>query len=184
MQRYLWEVYNAWNFQFCEKRIVSNPKGINRKSWCLLFCSLMLREDVKKKLNMTDKVKYESWCDWTFSQKSNKVSALIFWKNPIWGFLKNRARWKFWQMGQWRNFHFVRRVYRGRSPLCRECKGVQLHARVKGQSPLSGQGWNALPSDLMPASSRTGYYLANCVTQNHFREWPPHEKSLWNARGR
>lgn len=55
-------------------------------------------------------------------------------------------------------------------------KGRQLHAGVKGQSPLSGQGWNALPSDLMLASSRTGYYLANCVTQNYFREWPPHEK--------
>ena len=119
-----------------------------------------------------------------FFQKSDKVSALIFWENPIWGFLKYRAKREFWQMGQCRNFHFVRRVYRGRSPLCRECKGAQLHAGVKGQSPLSGQGWNALPSDLMPASSRTGYYLANCVTQNHFRGWPPHEKSLWNARGR
>lgn len=54
------KVVDYEKFQFCEKRIVSNPKGINRKSWCLLFCSLMLREDVKKKLNMTDKVKYES----------------------------------------------------------------------------------------------------------------------------
>ena len=163
---------------------MSNPKGINRKKLVPFVLLINAQRGCKEKLNMTDKVKYESWCDWTFSPKSDKVSALIFWENPIWGFLKNRARWKFWQMGQCQKLHFVRRVYRGQSPLCRECKGAQLHAGVKGQSPLSGQGWNALPSDLMPASSRTGYYLANCVTQNHFREWPPHEKSLWNARGR
>lgn len=29
-------------------------------------------------MNMTDKVKYESRCIWTFSKKSNKVSDLIF----------------------------------------------------------------------------------------------------------
>ena len=33
---------------------------------------------VERRDNMTDKVKYESRCNWTFSQKSDKVSALIF----------------------------------------------------------------------------------------------------------
>ena len=38
----------------------------------------MLREDAKKKLNMTGEVKYESRCNLDFFQKSDKVSALIF----------------------------------------------------------------------------------------------------------
>ena len=65
-------------FQFCEKRIVSNPKGINRKKLVPFILLINDQRGCKIKLNMTGEVKYESRCDWTFFKKSDKVSALIF----------------------------------------------------------------------------------------------------------
>ena len=65
---------------------------------------------------------------------------LLFLRKPDLRIFEKPGEMKFRQMGQCRKLHFVRQVYRGRSPLCRECKGAQRHAGVKGQSPLSGQG--------------------------------------------
>lgn len=58
-----------------------------------------------------------------FSKKVTKCRLLFLSKSDL-RIKKNRARWKFRQMGQCRKLHFVRQVCRGRSPLCRECKGV------------------------------------------------------------
>ena len=125
---------------------------------------------------MTDKVRCKSRCDWTFSKEVTKCRLLFFEKIRFEDFWKtgrneNSDRWD-----RVRNYILSGGCTEGGALCAGNAKGRQLHAGVKGQSPLSGQGWNALPSDLMPASSRTGYYLANCVTQNHFRGWPPHEK--------
>ena len=103
----------------------------------------MLREDAKKKLNMTNKVKYESWCDWTFSQKSGKVSALIFWENPIWGFLKNRARWNSDRWDSVGNYILSGRCTEGGALCAGNAKGRsamlglrgKAHYRVKGETP-------------------------------------------------
>ena len=65
-------------FQFCEKRIVSNPKGINRKKLVPFVLLINAQRRCKEKLNMTDKVKYESRCNWTFSKKETKYRLLFF----------------------------------------------------------------------------------------------------------
>ena len=41
-------------FQFCEKRIVSNPKGINRKKLVPFVLLINAQRRCKEKLNMTD----------------------------------------------------------------------------------------------------------------------------------
>ena len=58
----------------------------------------MLREDAKKKLNMTDKVKFESRCEWTFFKKVTKCRLLFFEKIRFEDFCKtgrngNSGRW-------------------------------------------------------------------------------------------
>lgn len=47
-------------YSTCEKRIVSNPKGINRKKLVPFVLLINAQRGCKEKLNMTDKVKYES----------------------------------------------------------------------------------------------------------------------------
>ena len=60
MQKQCKKVRYMPKFQFCEKRIVSNPKGINRKKLVPFVLLINAQRGCKEKLNMTDKVKYES----------------------------------------------------------------------------------------------------------------------------
>ena len=90
--------YQRSKFQFCEKRIVSNPKGINRKKLVPFVLLINAQRRCKEKLNMTDKVKYESRCNWTFSKKETKYRLLFFEKIRFEDFWKtgrneNSDRW-------------------------------------------------------------------------------------------
>lgn len=78
MQKQCKKVRYMSKFQFCEKRIVSNPKGINRKKLVPFVLLINAQRRCKEKLNMTDKVKYESRCNWTFSKKETKYRLLFF----------------------------------------------------------------------------------------------------------
>lgn len=103
----------------------------------------MLREDAKKKLNMTGEVKYESRCNLDFFQKVTKCRLLFLSKSDLRIFEKpgetkiltdgTVAEISFCPAGVQRAEPFVQGMQRGGSSML-GLRG-KAHYRVKGETP-------------------------------------------------